>query len=66
MSVIRVGSTGSYADGWEQIFGGAGGVRRGKPAANKAKPKPKVKKPAAKNAAAPKTARKKTKARKSS
>jgi hypothetical protein len=23
MSVIRVGSTGKYADGWESIFGGA-------------------------------------------
>lgn len=30
MSVIRVGSTGKYADGWEQIFGGVNAVRRGK------------------------------------
>ena len=29
MSVIRVGSTGRYAEGWEQIFGGAG-ARGGK------------------------------------
>jgi hypothetical protein len=64
MSVIRVGSTGTYADGWEQIFGGAGGGRRGKPAAKKAKPKPKVKKPAANKAAAPRTAKKKAKSRK--
>jgi len=27
MSVIRVGSTSKYADGWESIFGGASGRR---------------------------------------
>jgi len=59
MSVIRVGSTGTYAEGWEQIFGGAGGGRKGKPAAKKAKPK-------AKQAARTKAVKKKTKARKSS
>jgi hypothetical protein len=62
MSVIRVGSTGTYADGWEQIFGGAGGGRRGKPAAKKAKSKPKQ--ATAKKAAAPKAAKKKAKSRK--
>jgi hypothetical protein len=66
MSVIRVGSTGTYADGWEQIFGGAGSGHRGKPATKKAKPKPNVKKPTANKAAAPKTAKKKAKSRKSS
>jgi len=31
MSVIRVGSTGTYADGWETIFGrGTGGSKRAK------------------------------------
>jgi len=31
MSVIRVGSSGTYADGWESIFGRpAGGARRAK------------------------------------
>jgi len=31
MSVIRVGSTSTYADGWESIFGGAtGGAKRAK------------------------------------
>jgi hypothetical protein len=52
MSVIRVGSTGTYADGWEQIFGGSGGGRSGKP-----------KKATAKKAARKKAARKKAKAR---
>ncbi len=59
MSVIRVGSTGKYADGWEQIFGGAGGGRKGKPAAKKAKPK-------AKKAARTKAVKKKAKARRGS
>ena len=59
MSVIRVGSTGTYADGWEQIFGGAGGGRKGKPAAKKAKPK-------AKKAARTKAVKKKAKSRKAS
>jgi hypothetical protein len=63
MSVIRVGSTGSYADGWEQIFGGAGGGRGGKPAAKKAKPKAKAKKATAKKATAPKAVKKKAKSR---
>lgn len=35
MSIIRVGSTGRYADGWEHVFGGTKG-RAGK-AAGKAK-----------------------------
>jgi hypothetical protein len=38
MSVIRVGSTGSYADGWALAFGKAA-----KPAAKKAKPAKKAK-----------------------
>lgn len=57
MSVIRVGSTGKYADGWEQIFGGADGGRKGKPAAKKAKPK---------KAARTKAVKKKAKARRAS
>ena len=60
MSVIRVGSTGKYADGWEQIFGGAGG-RSGKPRAKKAKGK--AKKATASKATAPKAAKKKSKSR---
>jgi hypothetical protein len=63
MSVIRVGSTGKYADGWEQIFGGVGGGRSGRPAAKKATPKGKAKKATAKKAAAPKAAKKKAKSR---
>lgn len=35
MSIIRVGSTGTYADGWEHVFGGTKG-RPGK-ATGKAK-----------------------------
>lgn len=38
MSVIRVGSTSSYADGWALAFGKAA-----KPAAQKAKPAKKAK-----------------------
>lgn len=61
MSVIRVGSTSTYAEGWEQIFGGAGGKpgRRkttAKRPAKQAGPKKAaaVKKPAARKAAAKK------------
>jgi hypothetical protein len=43
MSVIRVGSTGTYAEGWESIFGGGKGAARPKAAA----PKKAVKKKAA-------------------
>jgi hypothetical protein len=64
MSVIRVGSTGKYADGWEQIFGGAGGARGRKPAAKKAKPKGKAKKATATKATAPKVAKTKATSRK--
>ena len=49
MSVIRVGSTGRYEEGWEQIFGGAGArggksgtkptTRKAKAAASKSTPK---------------------------
>jgi len=60
MSVIRVGSTGKYADGWEQIFGGPGG-RSGKPGAKQAKGK--AKKATAKKAAAAKGAKKQAKSR---
>lgn len=40
MSVIRVGSSGQYAAGWDAIFGGAkakpaGGAKRAKKAAKK-------------------------------
>lgn len=35
MSVIRLGSTSKYADGWEQIFGGGGKGRRGGKAVTK-------------------------------
>jgi hypothetical protein len=65
MSVIRVGSTNTYADGWEQIFGGSGG-RRGstkaaKPAAKKPGKKATGKQPSAgRSPAAKKAARKKT------
>jgi hypothetical protein len=39
MSVVRVGSTGSYAEGWEAIFGGrTGGVRKKLSAAPKTRP----------------------------
>jgi hypothetical protein len=64
MSVIRVGSTSTYADGWEQIFGSGG--RRGpakaaKPAAKKPGKKATGKKPAAgRSSAAKKAARKQT------
>jgi topoisomerase IA-like protein len=54
MSIIRVGSTSSYAEGWEAIFGAAEkGTRKasGKTAA--------AKKTAAKKVAAKKTAKKK-------
>ena len=67
MSVIRVGSTGSYAEGWEQIFGGAGarGRKSGtKPAKRKAKAaKANRAKAAAPKAATNKAARKKPKAK---
>jgi hypothetical protein len=42
MSVIRVGSTGTYAEGWESIFGGGKGAARPK----KGAPKKAVKKKA--------------------
>jgi hypothetical protein len=48
MSVIRVGSTGTYAEGWESIFGGGKGAARPKASApKKAAPKKAVKKKAA-------------------
>lgn len=66
MSVIRVGSTTQYADGWEQIFGGPGGkAGTRKKAAKQARPKGKATKAARKKAAAPKAAKKKAKSRKS-
>jgi len=36
MSVIRVGSTGKYAEGWDHIFGGGTGAGRKKAAAKPA------------------------------
>jgi len=72
MSVIRVGSTGKYADGWEQIFGGVNAVRRGKAKAKvaarrstkkKARGKVKARKAEAKKAFVKKTAGKKAKPR---
>lgn len=59
MSVIRVGSTGTYADGWDKIFGGtAAGGRRGKPGPKQAKPKGKAKQVASKQAASKQVASK--------
>lgn len=49
MSVIRVGSTGTYAEGWEAIFGGGKGAARQKASASK---KASKKKAVAKKAAA--------------
>jgi hypothetical protein len=51
MSVIRVGSTGTYAEGWEAIFGGGKATARTKAIAPKKAAK---KKAVAKKAAAPK------------
>ena len=55
MSVIRVGSSSKYADGWEQIFGGsaAGGgrLRSAKATAKAKRPGKKVGKKSAKKAA---------------
>ena len=57
MSIIRVGSTNSYAEGWEAIFGATGGKRAGKaPAKKSATKKAVAKKPAAKKAAKKKVA----------
>ena len=53
MSIIRVGSTSSYAEGWEAIFGAGGG------AGKKPRAKAGAKKAAKKKAAAKKTAKKK-------
>ena len=53
MSIIRVGSTSSYAEGWEAIFGGGGAAGK-KPRANAG-----AKKAAKKKVAAKKTAKKK-------
>jgi hypothetical protein len=60
MSVIRVGSSGQYATGWEAVFGGqakgAGAAKRSKKAAKKAA-KAKVARPAKKPAAKAKSRR---------
>lgn len=63
MSVIRVGSSGKYAAGWDQIFGGAKQSRRaaGKAVSKQAKAKAKVRPSSAKAAT---KAKKKTSARK--
>jgi hypothetical protein len=53
MSVIRVGSTGKYADGWDHIFGGT------KPARGKAAKKPAAKASGTKKAKGKKTAKRK-------
>jgi hypothetical protein len=66
MSVIRVGSTSTYADGWEQIFGGGGPrgpAKAAKPAAKKSAQKAGGKQRATKKAASKKAARKKAKPR---
>jgi hypothetical protein len=55
MSVIRVGSNGTYAEGWDQIFGGRSMKKAGK-ATKKAAKKP-AKKAAKKKAARKKAAR---------
>jgi hypothetical protein len=39
MSIVRVGSTQKFSDGWDSIFGG----KKGKPAAKKAGAKKKAK-----------------------
>jgi len=56
MSVIRVGSTGTYAEGWEAIFGGGRTTARTKAAAPKKPAKKTAEKKVAskKKAAAPK------------
>jgi hypothetical protein len=63
MSVIRVGSTGKYADGWDHIFGGTKPAR-GKAAGAKAAAAKAAKKPASKASAAKKAAGKKAAKRK--
>jgi hypothetical protein len=59
MSVIRVGSSGQYATGWEAVFGGqakgAGAAKRSKKAAKASKVK--VARPAKKPAAKAKSRR---------
>ena len=37
MSIVRVGSTGTYAAGWDAIFGGSGAGRAGKAGRTKAR-----------------------------
>lgn len=60
MSIIRVGSSGQYAAGWEAVFGGqtkaAGAAKRSKQAAKKPA-KAKVARPAKKPAAKAKSRR---------
>jgi hypothetical protein len=51
MSIIRVGSTSSYAEGWEAIFGASDGKPSGRAGAKKSAGK--------KKSAAKKTAKKK-------
>jgi hypothetical protein len=58
MSIIRVGSTSSYAEGWEAIFGASGVKTSGKGEAKKASRKPAAKKPAQKKTAKKKAAAK--------
>lgn len=53
MSIIRVGSTSNYAEGWEAIFGAGGD------AGKKPRGKATAKKSAKKKAASKKTAKKK-------
>ncbi len=63
MSVIRVGSTNRYAEGWDAVFGGSRGSRPAakKAAAKKAPAAQAVKKASAKPAAKAKATAKKAK-----
>ena len=58
MSLIRVGSTSTYADGWEQIFGGGGKAGTRKTAAKRPAKKAARKKPTGRKAAAKKPTKK--------
>jgi len=60
MSVIRVGSNGSYAEGWDEVFGKGKTKAAGKKTAKKAAKKKPATKKVAKKKAATKTAKKKT------
>ena len=56
MSILRVGSTGKYADNWDNIF--SGGKKKSKAATAKSTKKKSTKKPAKKAPAKKATAKK--------